>query len=160
MRCFTYNICYVFCRDFMDKSMDRTKHMLYYLYPILGKAQPEVREYMERYRTESTQIWMSLLIRHFSDVSVQKLLYLSHCHTIFQYFNLNMSIHRAEVGTIFCLSWLITWYGHVLSDFRSIVRLYDYFIACHQLMPIYMAAAVSNNTWFIVEYFSFHFLNQ
>ena len=41
-------------RDFMDKSMDRTKHMLYYLYPILGKAQPEVREYMERYRNEST----------------------------------------------------------------------------------------------------------
>ena len=64
-----------------------------------------------------------------------------------------MIFFRAEVGTIFCLSWLITWYGHVLSDFRSIVRLYDYFIACHPLMPIYMAAAVSKT----ILYLSFFF---
>ena len=130
----------------MDKSMDRTKHMLYYLYPILGKAQPEVREYMERsVRTEvlmHERLDESIIFQ----VTMQKLLYLLHCNTILLYFNIHISIDRAEVGTIFCLSWLITWYGHVLSDFRSIVRLYDYFIACHQLMPIYMAAAVSKNT--------------
>ncbi|KAJ8303015.1 hypothetical protein KUTeg_019411 [Tegillarca granosa] len=68
-------------RDFMDSNMDRTKHMLNYLYPII-------------------------------------------------------------VGTVFCLSWLITWYGHVLNDLRHIVRLYDFFIACHPLMPIYLAAAI------------------
>lgn len=50
---------------------------------------------------------------------------------------------RAEVGTIFALSWLITWFGHVLSDFRHVVRLYDFFLACHPLMPIYFAAVVS-----------------
>jgi hypothetical protein len=44
---------------------------------------------------------------------------------------------------MFCLSWLITWYGHVLSDFKHIVRLYDFFMACHPLMPIYLAAQVS-----------------
>ncbi len=49
---------------------------------------------------------------------------------------------RAEVGTIFALSWLITWFGHVLSDFRHVVRLYDFFLACHPLMPIYFAAVV------------------
>jgi len=43
---------------------------------------------------------------------------------------------------MFCLSWLITWYGHVLSDFQDIVRLYDFFMACHPLMPIYLAAGV------------------
>ena len=43
---------------------------------------------------------------------------------------------------MFCLSWLITWYGHVLSEFRHIVRLYDFFMACHPLMPIYLAADV------------------
>jgi len=43
---------------------------------------------------------------------------------------------------MFCLSWLITWYGHVLSDFKHIVRLYDFFMACHPLMPIYLAADV------------------
>ncbi|XP_074644198.1 TBC1 domain family member 20-like [Tubulanus polymorphus] len=83
-------------RDFLDSSMDRTKHMLNYLYPIIGKASPELRDYME----------------------------------------------KAELGTIFCLPWLITWYGHVLSDIRHIVRLYDFFLACHPLMPIYLAAAI------------------
>lgn len=52
-------------------------------------------------------------------------------------------VSRAEVGTIFALSWLITWFGHVLSDFRHVVRLYDFFLACHPLMPIYFAAVVS-----------------
>lgn len=51
-------------------------------------------------------------------------------------------LFRAEVGTIFALSWLITWFGHVLSDFRHVVRLYDFFLACHPLMPIYFAAVV------------------
>ena len=50
---------------------------------------------------------------------------------------------RAEVGTIFALSWLITWYGHVLSDFRHVLRLYDFFLASHPLMAIYFAAVVS-----------------
>lgn len=52
------------------------------------------------------------------------------------------SLCSAEVGTIFALSWLITWFGHVLSDFRHVVRLYDFFLACHPLMPIYFAAVV------------------
>jgi hypothetical protein len=50
----------------------------------------------------------------------------------------------SEVGTVFSLSWLITWFGHVLDDIRHIVRLYDFFIANHGLMPIYLAAAVSS----------------
>lgn len=53
-----------------------------------------------------------------------------------------LSSCSAEVGTIFALSWLITWFGHVLSDFRHVVRLYDFFLACHPLMPIYFAAVV------------------
>ncbi|ESP03750.1 hypothetical protein LOTGIDRAFT_64842, partial [Lottia gigantea] len=56
--------------------------------------------------------------------------------------NLGEFMERAELGTIFCLSWLITWYGHVLNDIKHIVRLYDFFIACHPLMPIYLAAAI------------------
>lgn len=57
--------------------------------------------------------------------------------------DLLLLILRAEVGTVFALSWLITWFGHVLSDFRHVVRLYDFFLACHPLMPIYFAAVVS-----------------
>lgn len=83
-------------RDFMDSNMDRTKHMLNYLYPIVRRANPELHKFMI----------------------------------------------QSEVGTIFSLSWLITWYGHVLNDLQHIVRCYDFFIACHPLMPIYLAAAI------------------
>ncbi|XP_067362242.1 TBC1 domain family member 20 isoform X2 [Channa argus] len=81
-------------RDFMDPTMDNTKHILNYLMPIIERVNPEVHDFMQ----------------------------------------------QAEVGTVFALSWLITWFGHVLSDFRHVVRLYDFFLACHPLMPIYFAA--------------------
>ncbi|XP_056403405.1 TBC1 domain family member 20 isoform X2 [Hyla sarda] len=83
-------------RDFMDPSMDNTKHILNYLMPIIELVNPALYDFMV----------------------------------------------RAEVGTIFALSWLITWFGHVLSDFRHVVRLYDFFLACHPLMPIYFAAVI------------------
>lgn len=51
-------------------------------------------------------------------------------------------VYRAEVGTIFALSWLITWYGYVLSDFRHVLRLDDFFLASHPLMAVYFAAVV------------------
>uniref|UniRef100_A0A4W3H6A4 TBC1 domain family member 20 n=1 Tax=Callorhinchus milii TaxID=7868 RepID=A0A4W3H6A4_CALMI len=83
-------------RDFMDNTMENTKHILNYLMAILEQVKPELHEF----------------------------------------------IQRAEVGTIFALSWLITWYGHVLSEFCHTVRLYDFFLASHPLMAIYFAAVV------------------
>ncbi|XP_029773341.1 TBC1 domain family member 20 isoform X2 [Suricata suricatta] len=83
-------------RDFMDPTMDNTKHILNCLMPIIDQVNPELHDFMQ----------------------------------------------SAEVGTIFALSWLITWFGHVLSDFRHVVRLYDFFLACHPLMPIYFAAVI------------------
>ncbi|XP_065140319.1 TBC1 domain family member 20 isoform X4 [Paramisgurnus dabryanus] len=83
-------------RDFMDPTMDSTKHILNYLMPILEHVDPVLHDFMI----------------------------------------------RAEVGTIFALSWLITWYGYVLSDFRHILRLYDFFLASHPLMAVYFAAVI------------------
>jgi len=37
------------CRDFMDKTMDKTNSMLNYLYPVIGKASPDLRAYMDKY---------------------------------------------------------------------------------------------------------------
>ncbi|XP_076469786.1 TBC1 domain family member 20-like isoform X2 [Babylonia areolata] len=48
----------------------------------------------------------------------------------------------AELGNVFCISWLLTWFGHVLSDIESILRIFDFFIACHPLMPVYVMGAV------------------
>ncbi|XP_028255805.1 TBC1 domain family member 20 [Parambassis ranga] len=83
-------------RDFMDPTMDSTKHILNYLMPILEQVDLELHDFMI----------------------------------------------RAEVGTIFALSWLITWYGHVLPEFKHTLRLYDFFLASHPLMPIYLAATI------------------
>ncbi|RVE67243.1 hypothetical protein OJAV_G00115600 [Oryzias javanicus] len=83
-------------RDFMDLTMDRTKHILNFLMPILEQVDGDLHDFMV----------------------------------------------RAEVGNIFALSWLITWYGHVLSEFKHTLRLYDFFLASHPLMPIYLAATI------------------
>ncbi|XP_061615891.1 TBC1 domain family member 20 [Phyllopteryx taeniolatus] len=83
-------------RDFMDPTMDSTKHILNYLMPLLEEVDKELHDFMM----------------------------------------------RAEVGTIFALSWLITWYGHVLSEFKHTLRLYDLFLASHPMMPIYLAATI------------------
>ena len=48
----------------------------------------------------------------------------------------------SEVGTIFALPWLITWFGHVLPDYNDVVRLYDFFLAKPPMMPVFMAAAL------------------
>ncbi|XP_069588233.1 TBC1 domain family member 20-like isoform X2 [Ranitomeya imitator] len=53
---------------------------------------------------------------------------------------LHQFLLRSQVGCIFALSWLITWYGHVLSDFHQVLRLYDFFLASHPLTPVYCAA--------------------
>ncbi|XP_028904469.1 TBC1 domain family member 20 [Ornithorhynchus anatinus] len=83
-------------RDFMDPTMDNTKHLLNYLSPILERTNPDLHDFMQ----------------------------------------------SSQVGTVFALSWLITWFGHVLSDLSQVVRLYDFFLACHPLMPIYFAAVI------------------
>ncbi|XP_064298013.1 TBC1 domain family member 20-like [Phalacrocorax carbo] len=89
-------LCTHHLRDFMDPTLDGTKHILNYLTPLLQRESPRLHDFME----------------------------------------------KAEVGTVFALSWLITWYGHVLAEFRHVLRLYDFFLASHPLMPVYFAAAV------------------
>lgn len=38
-----------FLRDFMDPTMDNTKHILNYLMPIIDQVNPEVHDFMQRY---------------------------------------------------------------------------------------------------------------
>lgn len=38
-----------FLRDFMDPTMDNTKHILNYLMPIIDRVNPEVHDFMQRY---------------------------------------------------------------------------------------------------------------
>ena len=83
-------------KEFMAPTMDRTTHLLNYMYPVFERECPELHDFME----------------------------------------------ASEVGTIFALPWLITWFGHVLPDYDDVVRLYDFFLAKPPLMPVYLAAAL------------------
>jgi len=38
-------------------------------------------------------------------------------------------LDASEVGTIFALPWLITWFSHVLPNYQDVVRLFDFFLA-------------------------------
>lgn len=51
-------------------------------------------------------------------------------------------ILMSDAGTMFSLSWIITWFAYVLNDEAAIARLYDVFITSPPLMPVYMSAAV------------------
>ena len=51
-------------------------------------------------------------------------------------------LESSEVGTIFALPWLITWFAHVLPDYEDVVRLYDFFLAQPPMMPIYLATSI------------------
>lgn len=55
---------------------------------------------------------------------------------------LEFFLNQADVGTIFALSWLITWYGHDINGFDCIVRLCDLFLAHHPVMPVYLAVVL------------------
>ncbi|RUP49166.1 hypothetical protein BC936DRAFT_143138 [Jimgerdemannia flammicorona] len=49
-----------------------------------------------------------------------------------------------EVGVLpyYCLSWILTWCSHDITDFAKVARLFDFFIASNPLMPVYFATAV------------------
>ncbi|XP_040565480.1 TBC1 domain family member 20 [Lepeophtheirus salmonis] len=51
-------------------------------------------------------------------------------------------IEESDLGTIFSLPWVITWFGHVLNDYSDVVRLYDYFMVQPPEMSIYFATAL------------------
>jgi len=51
-------------------------------------------------------------------------------------------LKESEVGSYFALSWLLTWYGHVIKDLKRTCRIYDFFMAGHPTMPMYLAAEI------------------
>lgn len=49
---------------------------------------------------------------------------------------------KAELGTIFALPWVITWFSHNLLDLDLVLRLFDLFIASDHHLPLYLSAAI------------------
>ncbi|KAI6195646.1 TBC1 domain family member 20 [Aphelenchoides besseyi] len=55
---------------------------------------------------------------------------------------LERHMRNAELGTLFALSWPLTWFSHALDSYEHICRCFDLFLASHPLMPIYVSAAL------------------
>ncbi|XP_019859253.1 PREDICTED: TBC1 domain family member 20-like isoform X1 [Amphimedon queenslandica] len=51
-------------------------------------------------------------------------------------------ITRSECEYYFSLSWILTWYSHVVYDRDDLLMLTDLFLASHPLMPIYVATVL------------------
>lgn len=54
----------------------------------------------------------------------------------------NKLCDRSQCYYFFSLSWVITWFGHVIQDSALVTRLVDVLLASHPLMPIYVSAMV------------------
>ena len=92
------------------------------VYALVKKENPDLYHYMMKYTSHSkTDIIVEILL----------LIILVSCF----YF-------RSELGTIFCLPWTITWFGHVLNDYETVVRLFDVFITSHPWTSMYLSAVV------------------
>ncbi|VDN03182.1 unnamed protein product [Thelazia callipaeda] len=51
-------------------------------------------------------------------------------------------IRTVEVGSLFALSWPLTWFSHALHHLHQIVLCFDFFFATHALSPIFLTSAV------------------
>jgi len=70
------------------------------------------------------------------DLQLMYVLLFKHNHKLEEY------LREAELGTLFALSWPLTWLSHVLDDYQQVVTCFDLFLSTHPLMPIYISAAV------------------
>eukprot|EP00474_Spongospora_subterranea_P006771 CRZ07229.1 hypothetical protein [Spongospora subterranea] len=48
---------------------------------------------------------------------------------------------RANAQSFFALSWVLTWFSHTLEKFDDVARIFDFLLASHPCMPLYIAAA-------------------
>lgn len=51
-------------------------------------------------------------------------------------------LETSQTPLYFSLPWILTWFSHRLQTFSVITRLFDFFMASHPLMPVYMSVAV------------------
>lgn len=49
---------------------------------------------------------------------------------------------QADTKPFFALSWMITWFAHDVEKLSDVQRIFDFFLANHPLMPLYLSAAV------------------
>lgn len=51
---------------------------------------------------------------------------------------------NSSVRPFFALSWFITWFSHDILNNQVVLHFFDFFLASHPLMPLYMCAIVNS----------------
>lgn len=51
-------------------------------------------------------------------------------------------LNKVEVGTIFSLSWILTWFSHILVKNSNVERLFDIFIVSDYRLSVYFTACI------------------
>eukprot|EP00730_Choanoeca_flexa_P007275 TRINITY_DN12306_c0_g1_i1.p2 TRINITY_DN12306_c0_g1~~TRINITY_DN12306_c0_g1_i1.p2 ORF type:complete len:219 (+),score=36.58 TRINITY_DN12306_c0_g1_i1:857-1513(+) len=64
-----------------------------------------------------------------------------HC-TASQTLNTPLVFDRAGLEPSFAISWVITWFAHEVESLDELQRLFDFLLASHPLMVLYLSAAV------------------
>ena len=52
---------------------------------------------------------------------------------------------ESQVGTVFALSWFLTWYSHNIERLDTISRMFDFILSCHPLSVVYIIVAMLRN---------------
>lgn len=47
-----------------------------------------------------------------------------------------------QMQSFFSLSWILTWFSHDIGSYSDICLVFDFFLASHPLMPLYMSTAL------------------
>lgn len=65
-------------------------------------------------------------------------------HKIVKHFDpkLFKHIEKLQLPPFYSTSWVITSLAHDIEDFELVTRIYDAFLSCHTLFPLYFAAAL------------------
>ena len=59
--------------------------------------------------------------------------------------DLHKYMETSEVGTVFALSWFLTWFSHDLERLDTIARLFDFVLSSHPLSVVYIIVAMLRN---------------
>ena len=54
-------------------------------------------------------------------------------------------METSEVGTVFALSWFLTWFSHDVERLDTIARMFDFVLSSHPLSVVYIIVAMLRN---------------
>ncbi|GAX81941.1 hypothetical protein CEUSTIGMA_g9369.t1 [Chlamydomonas eustigma] len=93
------------------------------------------------------QLLSQLVVLHLRDCTkpslepVLELLQLVWPLLSFQDSGLSLHLQRMGLPAYFSLSWFITWFAHDVKALKVASRLFDFFLASHPLMPLYLGVS-------------------